>query len=96
MNEGLVEEELNKKLQLLKESYSILSTPEERRLYDWSLVRSEAPDDYKWPFEVDPTPPSTGTPPPQEPEDVEPTILVGYFFLGWFVLAAVLSIALNL
>uniref|UniRef100_A0A0V0H188 Putative ovule protein n=1 Tax=Solanum chacoense TaxID=4108 RepID=A0A0V0H188_SOLCH len=96
MNEGLVEEELNKKLQLLKESYSILSTPEERRLYDWSLVRSEAPDDYKWPFEVDPTPPSTGTPPPQEAEDVEPTILVGYFFLGWFVLAAVLSIALNL
>ncbi|XP_004242446.1 NAD(P)H-quinone oxidoreductase subunit U, chloroplastic [Solanum lycopersicum] len=95
-NEGLVEEELNKKLQLLKESYSILSTPEERRLYDWSLVRSEAPDDYKWPFEVDPTPPSTGTPPPQEPEDVEPTILVGYFFLGWFVLAAVLSISLNL
>lgn len=65
MNEGLVEEELNKKLELLKESYSILSTPEERRLYDWSLVRSEAPDNYKWPFEVDKTPLSTGTPPPQ-------------------------------
>ncbi|KAG5603183.1 hypothetical protein H5410_034553 [Solanum commersonii] len=87
---------LSRKCSYAEESYSILSTPEERRLYDWSLVRSEAPDDYKWPFEVDPTPPSTGTPPPQEPEDVEPTILVGYFFLGWFVLAAVLSIALNL
>ncbi|OIT24961.1 PREDICTED: NAD(P)H-quinone oxidoreductase subunit U, chloroplastic [Nicotiana attenuata] len=95
MNEGLEEVELNKKLERLKESYSILSTPEERRLYDWSLVRSEAPDKYKWPFEVDKTPMSTGTPPPQEPEDVEPTRLVGYFFLGWFVLAAVLSIAFN-
>ncbi|XP_060175525.1 NAD(P)H-quinone oxidoreductase subunit U, chloroplastic [Lycium barbarum] len=95
MNEGLIEEELNKKLELLKESYSILSTREERRLYDWSLVRSEGPDNYKWPFEVDKTPLSSGTPPPQEPEDVEPTRLVGYFFLVWFVLAAVLSIAFN-
>ncbi|KAM3309084.1 NAD(P)H-quinone oxidoreductase subunit U, chloroplastic [Capsicum chacoense] len=96
MNEGLVEEELNKKLEHLKESYSILSTPDERRLYDWSLVRSETQGTYKWPFEVDKTPESPGTPPPQEPEDEEPTMLVGYFFLGWFVLAVVLSIAFNL
>ncbi|KAJ8535496.1 hypothetical protein K7X08_023216 [Anisodus acutangulus] len=95
MNEGLVEEELNKKLELLKESYSILSIPEERRLYDWSLVRSEETGNYKWPFEVDKTPLSSGTPPPQEPEDVEPTRLVGYFILGWFVLAGVLSITFN-
>ena len=32
----------------------------------------------------------------QEPEDEGPTRLVGYFFLGWFVLSIVLSIALNL
>nr|GMD90052.1 NAD(P)H-quinone oxidoreductase subunit U, chloroplastic [Ipomoea batatas]GMD92408.1 NAD(P)H-quinone oxidoreductase subunit U, chloroplastic [Ipomoea batatas] len=95
-NEGLEEEELNKKLQLLQESYRILSTMEERRLYDWSLARSEMGDTYTWPFEVDITQtPKGGTPPPRKPEDERPTRLVGYFILGWLVLAAVLSIALS-
>nr|GMD84020.1 NAD(P)H-quinone oxidoreductase subunit U, chloroplastic [Ipomoea batatas] len=95
-NEGLEEEELNNKLQLLQESYRILSTMEERRLYDWSLARSEMGDTYTWPFEVDITQtPKGGTPPPRKPEDERPTRLVGYFILGWLVLAAVLSIALS-
>ncbi|KAK9102455.1 hypothetical protein Sjap_019709 [Stephania japonica] len=96
INEGLDEEQLQKKMELLKESYYILSSEEERRLYDWSLSRSEGPDRYVWPFEVDITQTSDwGDPPPQEPEDVGPTRLVGYFFLGWLVLSFVLSIALN-
>lgn len=96
MNEGVDEEALNKKLELLKESYSVLSNAQERRLYDWSLARSEKPDTYIWPFEVDTTKKSTESPPPQEPEDERPTTLVGYFMLGWFILAFTLSIALNL
>lgn len=67
MNQGLEQEELSKKLDLLKESYSILSSVQERRLYDWSLARNENPDRYAWPFEVDitQTPNSPDTPPPQ-------------------------------
>ncbi|KAK9149191.1 hypothetical protein Scep_007948 [Stephania cephalantha] len=96
INEGLDEEQLKKKMELLKESYYILSSEEERRLYDWSLSRIEGADRYVWPFEADITQTSNwGDPPPQEPEDVGPTRLVGYFFLGWLVLSFVLSIALN-
>ncbi|KAF3944622.1 hypothetical protein ACB098_01G088300 [Castanea mollissima] len=91
----LDEEELNKKVELLKESYTILSTEEERRLYDWSLTRSENPNRYAWPYEVDETPATKDPPPPQEPEDVGPTRLVGYFMLGWFILSVILSIGLN-
>ncbi|GMH12393.1 hypothetical protein Nepgr_014234 [Nepenthes gracilis] len=93
--QGLDEEELNKKLELLKESYTILSSEEERRLYDWSLARSETPDKFVWPFEVDITQTPTQTPPPQEPEDEGPTRVVGYVMLGWLVLAFTLSIVLN-
>ncbi|KAG7941834.1 hypothetical protein I3843_16G067000 [Carya illinoinensis] len=96
-NQGLDEEELDKKLELLRESYIILSSEEERRMYDWSLARSEKADTYVWPFEVDETPTSKESPPIlQEPEDVGPTRLVGYFILGWIVLSFALSIALNL
>ncbi|KAL9230487.1 hypothetical protein vseg_005829 [Gypsophila vaccaria] len=93
---GLDEEELSKELDLLKTSYRILSTEEERRLYDWSLSRAKSTERYTWPFEVDITQTAVkGTPPAQEPENVGPTIAVGYFFLGWFVLASILSIILN-
>ncbi|XP_062099550.1 NAD(P)H-quinone oxidoreductase subunit U, chloroplastic [Humulus lupulus] len=95
MNRGLGEEELNQELALLKESYTILSTVEERRLYDWSLARSGQPDRYVWPFEVDSTKPPLDDPPQQEPEDVGPTRLVGYFILFWVILSFVFSIALN-
>ncbi|KAG9457345.1 hypothetical protein H6P81_001853 [Aristolochia fimbriata] len=94
-NRGLEEEELEKESELLKESYAILSSEEERRLYDWSLARSEKPDRYVWPFEVDITQTPTQPPPPKEPEDVRPTRIVGYVLLGWLVLSFVLSIALN-
>lgn len=97
MNQGLEQEELAKKLDLLKESYTILSSVEDRRLYDWSLARNANTDRYAWPFEVDitQTVDSPDTPPPQEPEDVEPTRLVGYFLLTWIILSVTLSVAFN-
>ncbi|XP_030538509.1 NAD(P)H-quinone oxidoreductase subunit U, chloroplastic [Rhodamnia argentea] len=94
-SEGLEEDELNEKLEQLKESYRILSSVEERRLYDWSLARSSKPDRYMWPFEADITQTPTQSPPPPEPEDEGPTRLVGYFMLGWVLLSFALSIALN-
>ncbi|XP_026430661.1 NAD(P)H-quinone oxidoreductase subunit U, chloroplastic-like [Papaver somniferum] len=98
MKQELEEEELANKMDLLKESYSILSSQEERRLYDWSLLRTGTPDRFAWPFESDITQADVmqGTPPPGEPEDFGPTRLVGYFFVGWLVLAVVSSIAFNL
>ncbi|KAI8536096.1 hypothetical protein RHMOL_Rhmol10G0229500 [Rhododendron molle] len=42
MNKGFDEEELSKKLEVLKESYAVLSNAQERRLYDWSLARKAA------------------------------------------------------
>ncbi|ERN11216.1 hypothetical protein AMTRI_Chr04g180340 [Amborella trichopoda] len=94
-SQGLDEEETDKELELLKESYAILSSEEERRLYDWSLARSENPGRYVWPFEVDITQASNIPPPPKEPEDTGPTKLVGYFFIGWLVLSFAMSIALH-
>ncbi|XP_022881617.1 NAD(P)H-quinone oxidoreductase subunit U, chloroplastic isoform X4 [Olea europaea var. sylvestris] len=64
MNKGLSEEELGKELELLRESHSILSSVEERRLYDWSLARNQKPDRYMWPFEVDITQTPKEIPPP--------------------------------
>ncbi|KAL0290638.1 UNVERIFIED_CONTAM: NAD(P)H-quinone oxidoreductase subunit U, chloroplastic [Sesamum calycinum] len=75
MNKGVDERELSNELDLLKESHSILSSVEERRLYDWSLARSGKPDKYMWPFEVDITQTPTDEPPPREPEDEGPTRL---------------------
>ncbi|XP_011081611.1 NAD(P)H-quinone oxidoreductase subunit U, chloroplastic isoform X2 [Sesamum indicum] len=95
MDKGLAEEELSKELDLLKQSHSILSSVEERRLYDWSLARSGKPDRYMWPFEVDITQTPTEEPPPREPEDEGPTKLVGYFFISWLILSFTLFIVFN-
>ncbi|XP_076944413.1 NAD(P)H-quinone oxidoreductase subunit U, chloroplastic-like [Bidens hawaiensis] len=99
MKQGLEQEELTKQLDQLKESYSILSSVEERRLYDWSLARNDNPDRYAWPFEADITQTETAnspeTPPPQEPENTEPTRLVGYFLLTWIILSLTLSVVFN-
>ncbi|KAL5206469.1 hypothetical protein ABZP36_034678 [Zizania latifolia] len=92
-SKGLEEEEINKEHDLLKESFTILSTEEDRRLYDWSLARSGQPERYVWPFEVDPM--ELAPDPPKEPEDEFPTMLVGYFFLAWFILSVTLSVTLN-
>ncbi|KAF9680959.1 hypothetical protein SADUNF_Sadunf06G0175700 [Salix dunnii] len=93
LNQGLDEAEVREKLELLKESHTILSSRDERRMYDWSLARSEKPETYMWPYEVDFTP--TAPPPPQEPEDEGPTRLVGYFAMAWLILAVTLSVTLN-
>ncbi|CAN1143743.1 NAD(P)H-quinone oxidoreductase subunit U, chloroplastic [Linum perenne] len=97
MNKGLDEEQLRIEMETLKESYSILSSVQERRLYDWSLARADNPPRYSWPSQADITQSASPETPPilQEPEDVGPTRAVGYIFLGWFVLSAVLSVLLN-
>ncbi|WVZ90283.1 hypothetical protein U9M48_036593 [Paspalum notatum var. saurae] len=89
----LEEEERNKEHDLLKESFTILSTEEERRLYDWSLSRSGQPERYVWPFQADPL--ELAPDPPKEPEDEFPTKLVGYIFLALFILSVVFSVTLN-
>ncbi|XP_065849050.1 NAD(P)H-quinone oxidoreductase subunit U, chloroplastic [Euphorbia lathyris] len=96
MNQGLDEAEVREKMESLKESYAVLSSQEERRMYDWSLGRSEKPDRYAWPYESDILNRTPDTPPFQDPENVGPTRLVGYFFLVWIVFSFVLSIAINL
>lgn len=48
-----------------QESHSILSSVEERRLYDWSLARTGKGENYTWPFEVDITQTPRGDPPPR-------------------------------
>ncbi|CAK8568470.1 unnamed protein product [Lathyrus sativus] len=95
-SQDLEKDILNKKLELLRESYTIMSSPDERRMYDWSLAREDNTETFIWPYEVDVPEIQKGVPPPQEPEDVGPTRLVGYFLVGWIVLAFVLSIGLNL
>lgn len=92
-SQGLEEEEISKEHDLLKESFTILSTEEERRLYDWSLARNGQPERYVWPFEVDPL--ELAPDPPKEPEDDLPTRLVGYFLLAWFIISVACSVILN-
>ncbi|KAL6644010.1 hypothetical protein ACP70R_018776 [Stipagrostis hirtigluma subsp. patula] len=92
-SKGLEEEELGKEHELLKESFTILSTEEERRLYDWSLSRSGQPERYVWPFQADTL--ELAPDPPKEPEDEFPTKVVGYVFLASFILSVVLSVTLN-
>ncbi|KAK1303002.1 hypothetical protein QJS10_CPB12g01754 [Acorus calamus] len=75
-NQGLEEEVLNKERQLLKESYEILSSEVERRLYDWSLARSGNPDRYVWPFEVD----ITQAPPQVEPPNLKNNDLFSLYY----------------
>ncbi|CAN1305990.1 NAD(P)H-quinone oxidoreductase subunit U, chloroplastic [Linum perenne] len=82
MNKGLDEEQLRIEMETLK---------------DWSLARADNPPRYSWPSQADITQSASPETPPilQEPEDVGPTRAVGYIFLGWFVLSAVLSVLLN-
>ncbi|XP_073128115.1 NAD(P)H-quinone oxidoreductase subunit U, chloroplastic [Henckelia pumila] len=85
-------------LELLKESYGILCTDEERRLYDWSLARKKEDMRYMWPFEVDKIRPlvsSDNAPPLQPPEDHHPTKWLAYFLAAWFFLSIILFILFN-
>lgn len=48
-----------------------MSSPDERRMYDWSLAREGNAEKFIWPYEVDVSELQKGDPPPQ----------VLYFFL---------------
>lgn len=75
----------------LRESYELLTSVEERRLYDWSLDRS-VNDVYVWPHESDVTQrdyaPATYT----NEADAEGNKTHAYFYLGWFALSVILNV----
>ena len=48
-------------------SYDILSSEEERRLYDWSLYRLQSPGVYAWPYQSDITQSTYGPFPTEVP-----------------------------
>lgn len=93
LSESETEEILNK----LKDSVDLLTSEEERRLYDWCLLRKATHTvDYAWPYEADITqrlqdPTSLVVP----PEDDGVNDKVGLFFAGWFVLSCILSIVIG-
>lgn len=76
----------NRVISIPQESYSILSSVEERRMYDWSLARSENPERYAWPFEADITQTPTQPPPPQvlrAPRSIFDFTVTGELFSSW-------------
>eukprot|EP00250_Pteridium_aquilinum_P006627 c16505_g1_i1 orf=81-746(+) len=94
--QGLSEDEIRNRLRALKVAYDVLSSEEERRLYDWSLFHSKSPGGiYRWPYESDITQSACAPGPPKEPKDEEGIRKVGYFFLGWFVLSVFLNLSLR-
>lgn len=96
VQQGTDEDAIREKLRILKDSYEVLSSEEQRRLYDWSLLHSESLDGkYRWPYEADITQRTSGPGPPKAPEDEEAIRRVGYFFLGWFILSCILSLVLK-
>jgi len=63
---------------LLQESYIILSSEEERRIYDWSLARAENTDKFIWPFEVDITQTKI---PEEDPPQLVPLLPILYLLV---------------
>lgn len=96
---SLDEETSQQRLRGLEESLEVLATEESRRLYDWRLMRKSTPtpEVYIWPYEADITQSvrRQGEPRQMVPEDTEGLQKLGYFFLGWFILSAVLSLTLK-
>eukprot|EP00897_Mesotaenium_endlicherianum_P006594 jgi/Mesen1/5963/ME000301S05091 len=97
--QGLEEETARQRISLLQQSLDVLTSEEDRRYYDWSIVRSDGKQGrYVWPYEADYTQryvPSSDLPTPMVAEDEEGTRKLGYFLLGWFVLSVVLSCTLH-
>ncbi|CAI5999067.1 unnamed protein product [Closterium sp. NIES-64] len=100
-NPNLDEEAARQQLLSLEVSLDVLTSEEERRLYDWAIIRAEqgSAADYVWPFETDVTQKNftqgVGNPPrPMTPDDPEGTAKLGYFLLAWFAVSCVLSLTL--
>eukprot|EP00475_Leptophrys_vorax_P041732 TRINITY_DN78778_c0_g1_i1.p1 TRINITY_DN78778_c0_g1~~TRINITY_DN78778_c0_g1_i1.p1 ORF type:complete len:214 (+),score=13.78 TRINITY_DN78778_c0_g1_i1:48-644(+) len=101
-NPNLDEDAARQQLLSLETSLDVLTSEEERRLYDWAIIRAEqgTAADYVWPFETDVTQKTVtegiGNPPrPMAPEDTEGIEKLGTFLLVWLIASAVLSCTLN-
>ncbi|CAK9208418.1 unnamed protein product [Sphagnum troendelagicum] len=93
--QSLEESVIQKQLRDLQDSADMLTSEEERRMYDWSLLRLQNPGvEYIWPFEADITQRLSDSPPNKTVEDDEGNRNVAIFFLGWFILSCVLNIVL--
>jgi hypothetical protein len=93
----LEESESQEILNKLKDSVDLLMSEEERRMYDWCLLRKATHTvEYAWPYEADLS---------QREEDINSLDVVkeddggnakvGLFFLGWFVLSCILSLTVG-
>ncbi|KAG0580452.1 hypothetical protein M758_4G176700 [Ceratodon purpureus] len=94
LGESETEELINK----LKDSVELLTSEEERRMYDWCLLRKATHTvDYAWPYEADLTQrledPTSLVP---EKEDDGGNRNVALFFAGWFVLSCALNILIGM
>lgn len=95
---SLGESEAREILNKLKDSVDLLMSEEERRMYDWCLLRKATHTvDYAWPYEADITqrledPTSLMVPPEEDGVNQK----VGLFFAGWFVLSCILSIVVGM
>ncbi|KAH7447977.1 hypothetical protein KP509_01G130500 [Ceratopteris richardii] len=96
LQQGLEEEEIQKRLQILRDSHDILSSEKERRLYDWSLLQLSNSDGvYAWPYEADITQSECDSGPGMPPVDEEGVRKVQNFFLGWLALSVVLNLLIR-
>lgn len=96
LQQGQPEEEMRRQLRALKGSYDVLSSAEERRLYDWSLLQlKNSQARYAWPFEADITQTECDPFPPPRPVDEEGIRRVRNFFLGWLALSVVLNLLIK-
>lgn len=95
---SLTESDSQEILSKLKDSVDLLMSEEERRMYDWCLLRKATHTvDYAWPYEADLTqrlddPTSLVV----IPEDDGGNRNVALFFAGWFVLSCILSIVVGM
>lgn len=96
--QSLGESEAGELLNQLKDSVELLTSEEERRMYDWCLLRKATHTvDYAWPYEADLTQrladPTSLVP---VKEDDGGNRNVALFFFGWFVLSCILSIVVGM
>ncbi|XP_024524124.1 NAD(P)H-quinone oxidoreductase subunit U, chloroplastic-like [Selaginella moellendorffii] len=94
--DGWSDDAIRDQLQQLQQSFDVLTSERQRRLYDWSILQEKNKNKrYVWPYEADITQKYSLPDPPVDEEDMDAIRKVGYFFLGWFVLSIFLGVFLH-